>query len=101
MAIQLHSVKQDREVAVAEAISQLSSLKAQLAELKKQEKFLAGIIQRTMGSEEILTDGDDTVLCTWKWSERISYDTKKLAEDLPDIADEYKSVKQIRTFRLS
>ena len=101
MAIQLHSVKQDREVAVAEAISQLSSLKAQLAELKKQEKFLAGIIQRTMGSEEILTDGDDTVLCTWKWSERISYDTKKLIEDLPDIAERYKSVKQIRTFRLS
>ncbi len=101
MAIQLHSVKQDREVAVAEAISQLSSLKEQLAELKKQEKFLAGIIQRTMGNEEILTDGDDTVLCTWKWSERTSYDTKKLIEDLPEIAERYKSVKQIRTFRLS
>lgn len=101
MAIQLSSVKQDKEIAVAEAISQLSSLKAQLAKLKKQEKFLGGIIQRTMGNEEILTDGNDTVLCTWKWSERTSYDTNKLAEDLPDIAEKYKTVKQIRTFRLS
>jgi len=101
MAIQLSSVKQDKELAVSEAISQLCCLKAQLAELKKQEKFLAGIIQRTMGNEEILTDGDDTVLCTWKWSERTIYDTKKLAEELPDIADRYKSVRQVRTFRLS
>lgn len=101
MAIRLSSVKQDKEIAVAEAISQLSGLKAQLAELKKQEKFLAGIIQRTMGNEETLTDANDIILCTWKWSERTIYDTKKLAEDLPDIADKYKSVRNIRTFRLS
>lgn len=101
MAIKLESIKSDKEMATAEAIKQLSVVKEQIRDIKKQESFLVAIIQRAMGQEEELVDGDDNTLCTWKYSDRTSYDTKKLEEDYPEIAGLYKEVKRIRTFRVA
>ena len=56
MAIKLTSVKQDNEMEVAESLTELSALKTQLAELKKHEKFLIGIIQRTMGDQGLIME---------------------------------------------
>ena len=101
MAIKLESIKSDKEMATAEAIKRLSDVKSDIAEMKKQEKFLIGIIQRAMGDEEELLDGDENTLCTWKYSDRVSYNTNKLEEDYPEIVGLYKEVKRIRTFRVA
>lgn len=100
MALTLTAVKQNTDQNLFDVLSELTGVKAQLAELKKQEKLLTNLIQRAMGDEEVMEDGDGNSLATWKFSERKSFDSKRFEEEHPDLYLEYLNTKQVRTFRI-
>ena len=99
MALVLETIKRDGEVNIVETLIKLQEVKAQLKALKAQEKNLVDRLQKKMGDEEMLVDGDGDVLCTWKWSMRTTLNTDQLTIDHPDLVAKYTEMKKIRTFR--
>ena len=100
MALVLSSIKNDIETDLMQVVNDLSDIKGKLSVLKQQEKFLTGILQRAMGDTEEMTDGEGNNLCTWKFSERTGFDSKRFAEEHPEMAGEYLTKTTVRTFRI-
>lgn len=100
MAIVLKSVVQHKEEGISEAIEKLIAIKTEIASLKKVEKTLTMAIQREMGSEEVIEDITGESLCTWKFQDRRTFNSKRFENDHPDMAKEYIETKQVRVFRV-
>lgn len=70
--------------------------RAEIAELEKQAKE---VVQAALGDAEFGSiDGELAV--TWKTTKRRALDQKLLAELYPDVAEECKSVTEVRRFEV-
>lgn len=81
---------------VAPYLSELLRLKSEKKELEERIKTAENVIKEYMGDIEYGCCNDMSV--SWKTVSRITYDTKALCRDHPDIMEQYQKVSASRRF---
>jgi predicted phage-related endonuclease len=74
-------------------------VKARQAELKELETAARGAVEEVMGNAEVGTL-DDKPVVKWSTYKKRQFDQKALKEHLPELAEEYTDVKEVRRFEL-
>lgn len=74
---------------VETAVLAYETISAQIKALEKKRRQLSDSICATIGDDKGITLPKANRRVTWIRSERTSYDTKRLAKDHPDIAEQY------------
>lgn len=82
---------------VISMVDELRNIKAETKRLEKREEELKKKIQNFMRDDEILTDGEKT-LVTWKSYEKRGFDSKKFQADNSNLYNEYLKLSVSRTF---
>ena len=78
-------------------VDELKNVKAEKKRLEEREEELKKKIQNFMRDDEILTDGEKT-LVTWKSYEKRGFDSKKFQADNSNLYNEYLKLSVSRTF---
>ena len=77
----------------------LKHLNDRLHRAEKDYNKACGLIQAKMGPKEHARLADGTKVATWKVSSRKTVETKRLREEMPDIAKKFEKVTPTRVFR--
>ncbi|MDI2928452.1 hypothetical protein GSQ25_20355, partial [Clostridioides difficile] len=97
-----NSVKEKIELNLLEdGISKLKrydDIVLQMKELKGEKQLIEQEIQSEMREFELATLGGRII--TWKGATKRSIDTKRLREEMPDIAEKYTNISSYRTFKI-
>lgn len=82
-------------------LNELHSLKRMKEELEAEIEGLQDKIKEEMRAKGVdtLTAGDWKV--TWKAYDRASVDTKKLRQEMPEIADKYTKISSVKRFTIN
>ena len=78
-------------------VDELKNVKAEKKRLEEREEELKKKIQNFMRDDEILTDGEKT-LVTWKSYEKRGFDSEKFKSDNSNLYNEYLKLSVSRTF---
>lgn len=78
-------------------VDELKNVKAEKKRLEEREEELKKKIQNFMRDDEILTDGEKTLI-TWKSYEKRGFDSKKFQADNSNLYNEYLKLSVSRTF---
>ena len=78
-------------------VDELKNVKAEKKRLEEREEELKKKIQNFMRDDEILTDGEKT-LVTWKSYEKRKFDSEKFKSDNSNLYNEYLKLSVSRTF---
>ena len=83
---------------VENLFSRYDEIKSDIKDLEKEKGVIEQILKEEMKEAQRGTVGDRVV--TWKAQERVSIDSKKLKEELPEIAEKYSKKSSYRVFKI-
>jgi len=86
---------------IEDELSELVSLRHEIKELENIAKRKESEIKRYMGDNAVLSGPDGKPLATWKTQGVKRLDTKRLREELQDIAAKYTTESETRVFRIN
>ena len=84
---------------VVEAVATIGRIKAEMADLEKEEKLFSDIVKVCMGEAEVLAVGE-IELATWRSSARTDVDIKALRAAQPALCKEFERTAAVRRFLL-
>lgn len=84
---------------VLEAVQQLVDIDAQIKELQESKKQQQLVVMNAMQEAELLMAGGSKV-ASWKSQTASRLDTKKLKDEMPEVAAKYMKESSSRTFRI-
>lgn len=85
---------------LAPVVDELGGVKAAIKELEKHEEALENRIKAYLGNHTVGTIGGE-MAATWKDVKSRRIDTKALAADLPEIAEQFRVPSESRPFRIN
>lgn len=82
----------------------LIALKSKQAEVERDKTAASIVLMESMPKDDkdlVFKSGDKSVLCRFKKSRRSGIDSKRLREELPDVAKQFTKVTESETFQIS